>query len=61
MNPNRVISKLTGEILTRVFFQCVMRSNVFLTMDDCSYRRNFDLDKENEIHYHSCPWKEHLN
>jgi uncharacterized membrane protein YqiK len=27
-------------------------------MDDSSYRRNFDLDKKNEIHYHS--WKEHL-
>jgi hypothetical protein len=23
-----------------------------------SYRRNFDLDKNNESHYHS--WKEHL-
>jgi hypothetical protein len=27
-------------------------------MDDSSYRGNFDLDKKNEIHYHS--WKEHL-
>jgi hypothetical protein len=27
-------------------------------MDDSSYRRNFDLDKKNEIHYHS--WKERL-
>ena len=27
-------------------------------MNDSSYRRNFDLDKKNEIHYHS--WKEHL-
>ena len=27
-------------------------------MDDSSYRRNFDLDKKNENHYHS--WKEHL-
>jgi hypothetical protein len=27
-------------------------------MDDSSYRRSFDLDKKNEIHYHS--WKEHL-
>jgi hypothetical protein len=27
-------------------------------MDDSSYRRNSDLDKKNEIHYHS--WKEHL-
>ena len=30
-----------------------------VTMDDSSYRRNFDLDKKNEIHYHS--WKEHFN
>jgi hypothetical protein len=29
-----------------------------ISMDDSSYRRNFDLDKKNEIHYHS--WKEHL-
>jgi hypothetical protein len=29
-----------------------------LTMGDASYRRHFDLDKRNEIHYHS--WKEHL-
>jgi hypothetical protein len=29
-----------------------------MTMDDSSYTRNFDLDKKNEIHYHS--WKEHL-
>ena len=28
------------------------------TMGDSSYRRNFDLGKKNEIHYHS--WKEHL-
>jgi hypothetical protein len=28
------------------------------TMGDCSYRRNFDLDKKNEIIYHS--WEEHL-
>jgi hypothetical protein len=28
------------------------------TMDDSNYRRNFDLDRKNEIHYHS--WKEHL-
>ena len=27
-------------------------------MDDSSYRRNFDLDKKNEIDYHS--WNEHL-
>jgi hypothetical protein len=27
-------------------------------MDDFSYRRNFDQDKKNKIHYHS--WKEHL-
>jgi hypothetical protein len=27
-------------------------------MDNSSYRRNFDLDKKNEIHYYS--WKEHL-
>jgi hypothetical protein len=27
-------------------------------MDDSGYRRNFDLDKKNEIHYHR--WKEHL-
>jgi hypothetical protein len=27
-------------------------------MGDFSYRRNFDPDKKNEIHYHS--WKEHL-
>jgi hypothetical protein len=27
-------------------------------MDDSSYRRNFDLDKKNEIHYHS--WNRHL-
>jgi hypothetical protein len=26
--------------------------------DASSYRLNFDLDKKNEIHYHS--WKEHL-
>ena len=26
--------------------------------DSTSHRRNFDLDKKNEIHYHS--WKEHL-
>jgi hypothetical protein len=30
-------------------------------MADSSYRRNFDLDKKNEIHYHSRKsWKEHL-
>ena len=27
-------------------------------MHDSTCRRNFDLDKKNEIHYHS--WKEHL-
>ena len=27
-------------------------------MDDSSYRRNFNLDKKNESHYHS--WKEHV-
>ena len=27
-------------------------------IDDSSSRRNFDLDKKNEIHYHS--WKERL-
>ena len=27
-------------------------------MDDSSYGQNFDLDKKNEIQYHS--WKEHL-
>ena len=27
-------------------------------MDDSSYRQNFDLDKKNKIHHHSC--KEHL-
>ena len=27
-------------------------------MDDSGKRRNFDLSKFNEIHYHS--WKEHL-
>jgi hypothetical protein len=27
-------------------------------MDDSSYKRNFDLDKKNEIHYHM--WKDHL-
>jgi hypothetical protein len=27
-------------------------------MDDSSYRRNFDLDKKNEILYHS--WKKPL-
>jgi hypothetical protein len=27
-------------------------------MDDSSYRQNFDLDKNNEIHYHG--WREHL-
>jgi hypothetical protein len=26
--------------------------------DDSSYRRSFDPDNKNEIHYHS--WKEHL-
>jgi hypothetical protein len=27
-------------------------------MDAFSHKRNFDLDKKHEIHYHS--WKEHL-
>ena len=26
--------------------------DIQLTIDDSSYRRNFDLDKKNEIHYH---------
>jgi hypothetical protein len=32
--------------------------DIQLTIDDSSYRQNVDLDKKNEIHYHS--WKEHL-
>ena len=30
----------------------------YSSMDDYSWRRNFDLDRKNENHYHS--WKEHL-
>jgi hypothetical protein len=30
-------------------------SKIIITMDDSSYRRNFDLDKKKEVHYHS--WK----
>jgi hypothetical protein len=35
----------------------ITKSKAF-RFNDSSYRRHFDLDKKNEIHYHS--WKEHL-
>ena len=35
-----------------------MRKEQETIMDDSSYKQNFDLEKKNEIHYHSC--KEHL-
>jgi hypothetical protein len=42
-----------------VCHKCQSQSLKKLRMDaDSSYRRNFDLDKKNEIHY--CSWKEHL-
>jgi hypothetical protein len=30
-----------------------VRNRGLESMDDSSYRRNFDQDKKNEIHYHS--------
>ena len=36
----------------------IIFARIVALMDDSSYRRNFDLDKKNELHYHS--WKEHL-
>jgi hypothetical protein len=36
----------------------VMGCKIYYQMDDPGYRQNFDLDKKNEVHYHS--WKEHL-
>jgi bisphosphoglycerate-dependent phosphoglycerate mutase len=50
------ISKLAMHILMKVTTRSCIE--VEQTMDDSSYRRNFDLDKKNENHYHS--WKEHL-
>ena len=35
-----------------------IRNRGLESMDDSSYRRNFDQDKKNECHYHS--WKQHL-
>jgi hypothetical protein len=37
---------------------CITLNVAIFAMDDSSYRRNFDLGKKNEIHYHS--WKEHF-
>ena len=34
-----------------------MRFEFFITMDDSSYRLNFELGKKNEIHHYG--WKEH--
>jgi hypothetical protein len=53
---------LTDVTYTRTRLYCqsgVLSGRMYQpSMDDSSYRRNFDIDKKNESHYHS--WKEHL-
>ena len=50
--------KINAMLASEVLILCPIRNRGLESMDDSSYRRNFDQDKKNEIHYHS--WKEHL-
>jgi hypothetical protein len=53
---DRIVPKKHRE---KIHFSCAsLWEYINGTMDDSSYRRNFDLDKKNEIHIHS--WIEHL-
>jgi hypothetical protein len=52
------LHKETKHIMINFTSHTVMGCKIYYQMDYPGYRQNFDLDKKNEVHYHS--WKEHL-